>query len=364
VRGATIDLRRQGPRSYVRPVDEGMLAKVALLCGKGLSLCRHRLAYIALINIPGEREPVDTRRIGSLEVSIVGLGCNNFGRRLDSSATSAVVDAALDAGINFFDTADVYGGTRSEEYLGRALGRHRDEVVIATKFGSAVDEQRKGARPEYVHQAAEDSLRRLGTDRIDLYQLHRPDSQVPIENTLGALDELVRAGKVREIGCSNFSADQLRAAEGATRDGAARFASVQNEYSLLHREPERDVLPECERAGIAFIPYFPLASGVLTGKYRQGQDAPAGSRLQSRRGDSLLTDPNLNVVEQLIEFSESRGHTILELAFSWLLTRPAVASVIAGATSSEQARSNAAAAGWELTGAELAEFDSIVPPPG
>jgi len=307
---------------------------------------------------------MDTRRIGSLEVSIVGLGCNNFGRRLDSDATSAVVDAALDAGINFFDTADVYGGTRGEEYLGRALGRRRDEVVVATKFGSAVDDQRKGARPEYVRRAAEDSLRRLGTDRIDLYQLHNPDPQVPIEDTLGALDELVRAGKVREIGCSNFSADQLRAAEGATRGGAARFVSVQNQYSLLHREPEHDVLPESERAGIAFIPYFPLANGLLTGKYRQGQPAPEGSRLQSGRGDSLLTNRNLTVVEELIEFSESRGHTILELAFSWLLTRPAVASVIAEATSTEQARSNAAAAGWGLTDAELAEIDSIAPRPG
>jgi len=304
---------------------------------------------------------MDTRRIGSLEVSIVGLGCNNFGRRLDSDATAAVVDAALDAGINFFDTADVYGGTRSEEYLGRALGRRRNEVVVATKFGSAVDEQRKGARPEYVRRAAEDSLRRLGTDRIDLYQLHNPDPQVAIEDTLGALDELVRAGKVREIGCSNFSADQLRAAEeAARREGKARFVSVQNEYSLLHREPERDVLPKCERIGIAFIPYFPLASGLLTGKYRQDQPAPEGSRLQSRRGDSLLTERNLTVVERLIEFSESRGHTILELAFSWLLERPAVASVIAGATSPEQVKSNVAAAGWQLTDAELTEIDAIV----
>jgi len=303
---------------------------------------------------------MDTRRIGSLEVSVVGLGCNNFGRRLDSGATSAVVDAALDAGVNFFDTADVYGGTKSEEFLGRALSRRRDEVGLATKFGAQVDEQRKGAKPEYVGQAVEDSLRRLRTDRIDLYQLHRPDPDVPIEDTLGALDELVRAGKVREIGCSNFSAEQLRAAEKATRDGGARFVSVQNEYSVLHREPERDVLPECERLGIAFIPYFPLVSGLLTGKYRQGQPAPEGSRLQSGRGDSLLTDRNLAVVGELIEFSESRGHTILELAFSWLLTRPAVVSVIAGATSSEQARSNAAAAGWRLTDEELAETDSIV----
>jgi aryl-alcohol dehydrogenase-like predicted oxidoreductase len=303
---------------------------------------------------------MDTRRIGSLEVSVVGLGCNNFGRRLDSDATSTVVDAAFDAGINFFDTADVYGGTKSEEYLGRALARRREEAVVATKFGSAVDEQRKGASPEYVRQAVEDSLRRLGTDRIDLYQLHRPDPEVPIEDTLGTLDELVRAGKVREIGCSNFSADQLREAERATRESAARFVSVQNEYSLLHREPERDVLPECERAGLAFIPYFPLASGLLTGKYRQGQNAPAGSRLQSRRGDRLLTERNLAILEELIEFSESRGHTILELAFSWLLTRPAVASVIAGATSPEQLKSNAGAAGWKLNDAELAEVGVIV----
>jgi aryl-alcohol dehydrogenase-like predicted oxidoreductase len=307
---------------------------------------------------------MDTRRIGSLEVSVVGLGCNNFGRRLDFNATSTVVDTALDAGINFFDTADIYGSTKSEEYLGRALGRRRDDVVVATKFGSAVDEQRKGARPEYVRRAVDDSLRRLGTDRIDLYQLHTPDPNVPIEDTLGALDELVKAGKVREIGCSNFSAEQLREAEEATREGAARFVSVQNEYSLLHREPEHDVLPECERAAISFIPYFPLANGLLTGKYRRGQSAPAGSRLDSGRGERLLTDRNLGIVEELIGFSEGRGHSILELAFSWLLTRPAVVSVIAGATSSEQARSNAAAASWELTDAELAEVASILTRPG
>jgi aryl-alcohol dehydrogenase-like predicted oxidoreductase len=286
-------------------------------------------------NVSGERWPMDTRRIGSLEVSVVGLGCNNFGRRLDYGATSAVVDAALDAGVTFFDTADVYGGTKSEEYLGRALGRRRDDVVVATKFGSRLDKQRRGARPEYVHRAVEDSLRRLGTDRIDLYQLHIPDPDVPIGETLGALDELVRAGKVREVGCSNFSADQLREAEEATRGGAARFASVQNEYSLLHRAPEQDVLLECERAGLAFIPYFPLANGLLTGKYRRGQDAPEGSRLDSGRGERLLTDRNLTIVEELIEFSGSRGYTILELAFSWLLRRPGVASVIAGAMSPE-----------------------------
>jgi aryl-alcohol dehydrogenase-like predicted oxidoreductase len=307
---------------------------------------------------------MDTRLIGSLEVSVVGLGCNNFGGRLDAQATSAVVDAAIEAGITFFDTADTYGDTKSEEYLGRALGRRREDVVVATKFGSRIDEQRRGARPEYVHRAVDDSLRRLGTDRIDLYQLHWPDPEVPIGETLGALDELVKAGKVRETGCSNFSADQLREAKEAARGDAASFASVQNEYSLLHRDPEGDVLPECERLGMAFVPYFPLANGLLTGKYRRGQAAPAGSRLDSSRGERLLTDRNLAVVERLIEFSESRGRTILELAFSWLLRRPAVASVIAGATSAEQARDNAGAAGWQLTDAELAEVDSIVTRPG
>jgi aryl-alcohol dehydrogenase-like predicted oxidoreductase len=303
---------------------------------------------------------MNTRRIGSLEVSVVGLGCNNFGRRLDYDATTAVVDAALDAGITFFDTADVYGGTKSEEYLAGALGRRRDEVVVATKFGAAVDEQRRGARPEYVRHAVEDSLRRLGTDRIDLYQLHTPDPDVPIGKSLAVLDELVKAGKVREIGCSNFSPDQLREAEEAVREGAVRFVSVQNEYSLIHREAEHDVLPECERLGIAFIPYFPLANGLLTGKYRRGKDVPAGGRLDSARGERLLTNNNLAVVERLVEFSQRRGHTVLELAFSWLLKWPAVASVIAGATSPEQARSNAAAAGWKLTDGELVEVDSIL----
>ena len=307
---------------------------------------------------------MDTRRIGSLEVSVVGLGCNNFGRRLDAQATSAVVDAALEAGITFFDTADTYGDTKSEEYLGRALGRRREDVVVATKFGSMIDEQRRGARPEYVRQAVEDSLRRLGTDRIDLYQLHWPDPEVPIGETLGALDELVKAGKVREIGCSNFSPEQLCEAEEATREGAARLVSVQNEYSLLHRDPEEEILPECERLGMAFVPYFPLANGLLTGKYRRNQAAPAGSRLDSASGERLLTEENFAVVERLIEFSESRGRTILELAFSWLLKRPAVASVIAGATSAEQVRGNAGAASWQLTDEELNEVDSIVTSPG
>ena len=301
------------------------------------------------------------RRIGSLDVSVVGLGCNNFGRRLDEKATAKVVKAALDEGINFFDTADTYGGTESEKFLGKALGKQRDDVIVATKFGMKVDENRKGARPEYVKQACEDSLRRLKTSYIDLYQLHTPDETVPVADTLGALDELVKSGKVREIGCSNFSADQLHEADAAVQIGCPRFVSVQNEYSLLHREPGKGVLAECAALGIAFIPYFPLANGLLTGKYRKNQPPPPGSRIATGWNSRLLTDRNLDKVEQLIAFAESRGHTILQLAFSWLLTREMVSSVIAGATSPEQVRANANAPVWDLTEAELTEVNRIVP---
>jgi aryl-alcohol dehydrogenase-like predicted oxidoreductase len=227
-----------------------------------------------------------------------------------------------------------------------------------------MDDERRGARPEYIRQALDDSLRRLGTDRIDLYIQHEPDPGVPIGETLGALDELVRAGKIREIGCSNFSIEELREAEDAARRaGTVRFVNLQNEYSLLHREPERDVIPECERAGIAFVPFFPLASGLLTGKYHRGESAPAGSRLgESKHYAKLLTEENLARVEALREFAESRRRTLLELAFSWLLASPSVASVIAGATRTEQVASNAAAIGWRLTEAELEEINKIVPP--
>jgi aryl-alcohol dehydrogenase-like predicted oxidoreductase len=233
--------------------------------------------------------------------------------------------------------------------------------VLATKFGMKVDDKRQGAKPDYVRRALDDSLRRLQTDRIDLYQLHQPDPAVPIADTLGALDEAVQAGKVREIGCSNFSAAQLREAEAAVPRGAARFVSVQNEYSLLKREPEAEVLPECERLGMAFLPYFPLASGLLTGKYRRGRAAPAGARIQPGSPfDDLLSARNLDVVEALISFAEARRRTLLELAVCWLLSRPAVASVIAGATSPEQVAMNAQAAGWRLAPAELAEIDAIL----
>jgi aryl-alcohol dehydrogenase-like predicted oxidoreductase len=302
---------------------------------------------------------MDHRSIGSLRVSVVGLGCNNFGMRIDAAATERVVHAALDAGINFFDTADIYGSTKSEEFLGRALAGRRDRAIVATKFGMAVDEQRKGARPDYVTRACDDSLRRLDIDHIDLYQLHQPDPGVPIADTLGALDGLVKAGKIREIGCSNFSAEQLDEAERATKSGAARFVSVQNEYSLLHREPERAVLPACDRLGLAFLPFFPLASGLLTGKLEPGKPAPADSRLSLPWTSRFTTDKNVRIAEALKAFAAARRHTLLELAFSWLASRQQVASVIAGATSPEQVRANAAAANRSLTREDLAEIDRL-----
>jgi aryl-alcohol dehydrogenase-like predicted oxidoreductase len=307
------------------------------------------------------------RQIGSLDVSLVGLGCNNFGGRIEEGPSTQVVEAALDAGINFFDTADTYGGTRSEEILGRALGKYRSDVVVATKFGMAVDSERKGAAPAYVKQALEDSLRRLGTDYVDLYQLHRPDPETPIGDTLGALAELVAQGKVREIGCSNFSAQQLEEAEAAVAQGAPRFVSVQNEYSLLEREPELEVLAQCQRLDIAFIPFFPLKSGLLSGKYRRGEAPPPGTRLAGMPGErqqALLSDEMMERVETLARFAEERGHTVLELAFAWLAAKRTVASVIAGATKPEQVRANVKAAEWALTDEEVAEVDALAPPPG
>lgn len=301
-----------------------------------------------------------TRALGQLQVSVVGLGCNNFGGRIDYDATVAVIDAALDAGINFFDTADTYGGNgKSEEFMGRALKGRRDQVIIATKFGSTMEGAGEGAHPDYIRTAAEASLRRLQTDVIDFYQIHKPDPNVPIADTLGALDELVKAGKVREIGCSNYTADMLRESQAVTQPGAARFESVQNHYSMLTRDPESDgVLAECERQGLAFLPFFPLERGLLTGKFRQGQAIPEGTRLSN--APDFLTEERLAVVEKLITFAEARGHTILELAFSWLLARPTVASVIAGATKPAQIHGNVAAVGWTLSEADLQEIDSLL----
>ena len=302
-----------------------------------------------------------TRRIGSLEVPVVGLGCNNFGSRLDEGRTRRVVDAALEDGVTFFDTADIYGRTQSETFLGRILEGRRDRVVIATKFGMEVDRTRRGAAPAYVRRALEDSLRRLRTDRIDLYQLHEPDPATPIADTLGALDGLVREGKVRQIGCSNFSGAQLLEASAAMKEGAARFISVQNELNLLDRADEHDALPVTEQLGLAYIPYFPLANGLLTGKYRPGV-VPEGSRLaSSRRAEQLLTDGTFARLEALDRFAVDRGHSILELAFGWLLAHPPVASVIAGATTPEQVRANAAAAGWVLTADEMELVETGLP---
>ena len=308
---------------------------------------------------------MEKRTIGSLEVSVIGVGCNNFGGRIDATRTEEVINAALDQGINFFDTADMYADGRSEELIGRLLvdRGHRSQVLIATKFGQDMPGQGRGGRPEYVKQAFEASLRRLRTDYIDLFQLHLPDPDVPIAETLGALDELVKAGKVREIGCSNFSAPQIAEAEKAAerRQGSARFVSVQNEYSLLHRDPENGVLDECERLGLAFLPFFPLMSGLLTGKYRKGAPIPEGTRVAKyERYRKLLTDENLDKVEALTAYAESRGHTILELAISWLLAHRVVASVIAGASSAQQIRANAGASGWRLGATELEEIDALL----
>ncbi|HTG48559.1 MAG TPA: aldo/keto reductase [Actinomycetota bacterium] len=307
---------------------------------------------------------MDTRPIGSLEVPVVGLGCNNFGRRIDEDATRAVLDAALEVGVTFLDTADNYGGSRSETFIGRWMRGRRDRVVLATKFGGMrIDrEEEGGAKPSYVRSAAEASLRRLRTDRIDLYQLHTPDATTPIGDTLAALGELVRAGKVREIGCSNFSADQLREADEAAADGAVSFVSVQNELSLLHRPDERDVLPACEELGIAYLPYFPLDSGVLRGKYRRGRPLPTGARLTNDPAwaDELLTERVYDRVEALEGFARERGRSLTELAIAWLLAKRPVASVIAGATKPEQIRENAGAAGWTLTNDELAGVDHLL----
>ena len=304
-----------------------------------------------------EKRAVEKRKIGSLEVSLAGLGCNNFGWRIDADGTAAVVNTAIESGINFLDTADIYGGGQSEEYLGRALKGRRDKVLIATKFGMKMGEGKQGGQPAYIRQAAEDSLRRLGTDHIDLYQIHQPDPSTPIADTLGALTELVKAGKVREIGCSNFSAAQL---QEAAKFHGSRFVSVQNNYSMFHREPEAEVLPECQRLGIAFLPYFPLANGLLTGKYRKGQPYPKSSRAEDGFGPKVFTEENLVLVEQLRAFAESRGHTLLELAMCWLASKPVIASVIAGAKSPEQVKSNASAVSWRLTDADLTAVNGIL----
>ena len=287
------------------------------------------------------------RALGTLRVSEVGLGCNNFGARLDQAGTSSVVHAALDAGVNFFDTADIYGELQSEVQLGVALGSRRDEAIIATKFGMLHDKSGVCASPEYVRAACDSSLQRLGVDVIDLYQLHFPDATTPLAETIGAMQELVAQGKVREIGCSNFSAAQLREANELAGSGA-RFVSVQSQYSLLARQPETDgVLEACGELEIGFLPYYPLANGLLTGKVRPGQPIPEGTRLSLMAEDRKvhwLGDRLMSRVDSLIALSEEIELTMLDLAFSWLLSHPEVTSVIAGASNPAQIAANARAA--------------------
>ncbi len=299
---------------------------------------------------------MEFREIGSLSVSVIGTGCNNFGIRFQEEQSAEVVHASLDAGINYFDTSDSYADGRSEECLGSALLGHRDEAVIATKYDGPPD----GART-----SAEASLRRLQIEEIDLFQLHHPVPDVPIGETLLVLGELVAEGKVREIGCSNFSVPQMREAAAAVAEGAPRFVSIQNDYNLLNRKAEFDVLPECVASGVAFSAYFPLYHGLLTGKFRRGAGLPEGTRLavaSPERKQAVFTEHNFDVVEALTAFAESRGHTLLELALVRLLAEQGVASVIAGATWGDQARTNAAAAEWHLTADEVAEVDRLAPP--
>lgn len=330
---------------------------------------------------------MEHRTIGSLSVSVVGLGCNQLGTRFcDDAASAEVLREALDAGITFFDTSDEYGRNyadasdvagwgRSEELLGRALAAHRDEVVVATKFGPVGPVtpdggplfawERSEASGRGVRIAVEESLQRLGTDRIDLYQLHFPDPRFPIEETLGVLDELVAEGKVREIGCSNFSGAELRAAcDAATRGGLRPFVSAQNALNLFQRKALDDIVPACDELGVAFIPYYPLASGVLTGKYRRSDPAPPGARLTEQVDDTtrgrILTDRAFDRLEALERYAADHGRTLLELAFAWLLGHRPVATVIAGASRPGQAAANAGAATWRLSDAQVTEITSLV----
>lgn len=307
------------------------------------------------------------RRLGNsgLKVSVIGLGCNNFGMRIDQAQTRMVVDAALDAGINFFDTADIYGGSKSEVFLGEALKGRREKAVLATKFANPMGEGaylRGGAR-RYIVKAVEDSLKRLHTDHIDLYQMHVPDPDTPIDETLRALDDLVRAGKVLYIGNSNFTGWQIADADWTSRTGGLeRFVSAQNNFSLLERGVEREVLPACERLGLGLLPYFPLASGFLTGKYHRGEPPRQGTRLAAwgKRGEAALNDRNFDRLEALEPWAEQRGRRILDLAFAWLLGHRAVSSVIAGATSPEQVQANARCAEWILTPEEVEEVRALI----
>jgi aryl-alcohol dehydrogenase-like predicted oxidoreductase len=310
------------------------------------------------------------RRLGTsgLVVSVVGIGSNNFGRKLDADGTREVVDAAIDAGITLFDTADIYGTPHgaSEQLLGAALKGRRDEVVLATKFGMNMeglngnDFGARGSR-RYIVRAVEASLRRHETDYIDLYQMHEPDPATPIDETLAALDDLVHAGKVRYLGNSNFAGWQIADADWTARAGnRTPFISAQNRYSLLQRGVEDEVVPACEQFGLGLLPFFPLDSGLLSGKYRRGETPAAGTRLSLDRYQRFLDGADWDKIEALTAFGAERGHSLLDVAIAGLAARPAVTSVIAGATSAEQVQANAAAAGWQLDAADLAALDQIL----
>jgi aryl-alcohol dehydrogenase-like predicted oxidoreductase len=310
---------------------------------------------------------MDYRRLGDsgLKVSEIGLGCNNFGMRIDQAATNAVIDAAIEHGVTFLDTADVYGGRgKSEKMMGVALKGKRDKVVLATKFAAPMGDgpDKRGGSRRYIMEAVEASLRRLQTDYIDLYQMHQPDQDTPIEETLSALDDLVTQGKVRYIGNSNFTGWMIADADWTSKsERLNRFVSAQNNYSLLERRVEHEVTPACSQFGLGMLPYFPLASGMLTGKYKRGEAPAEGTRMAAwgARAQQALSDKNFDKVEALEGWAAERGHTMLELAFAWLLGHPVVSSVIAGATKPEQVASNAATASWKLTPQEVEEVTKL-----
>jgi len=309
---------------------------------------------------------MEKRKLGKsgIEASIIGLGCNNFGA-MPVEASRRVVDKAIELGITLFDTADVYGNRGgSESQLGEILGSRRKDIVLATKFAMPMDDAgtKSGASAAYIREACEASLKRLKTDWIDLYQQHRPDPKTPIEETLRALDDLVKAGKVRAIGCSNMPAAELTIAQDTSRKGhLASYVTAQDEYSLLVRGIEAALVPTLEREGMGLLPYFPLASGLLTGKYEQGKDIPAGTRYarMGRFGERYMTEENWRIVAGLTAFAKSKGHSLLELAFAWLVAHPFLTSVIAGATRPEQVEQNVKAAAWKLSAADVAEVDRL-----
>jgi aryl-alcohol dehydrogenase-like predicted oxidoreductase len=308
---------------------------------------------------------MDYKSLGrsGLQVSVVGLGCNNFGMRIDKDQTQAVVDKAIEVGINFFDTANIYGGTRSEEFLGAALGSRRKDIVLATKFVGPVGGSvlTKGASRRHIIQACDDSLRRLDTDWIDLYQIHFPDPGTPIDETLRALDDLVRAGKVNYIGCSNFSGWQIAEAQWITRtEHLNPIISAQNEYSLLDRRAEKEVVPAANAYGLGILPYFPLASGFLTGKYKQGEKPGADTRLGAwgPRGEQMLSDRNFEVLGKLQDIATKYEKPMTDVAIGWLVAQPHVSSVIAGATKPEQVEANVKAGDARLPAEAVAEIDA------